>query len=1483
LAVTGSIANSTISLSAYTQLGGTGTVGTTTAGSSSVLAPGVAIGAISTLSIAGDLTFATGSYAADIGPGSADKLQVSGVTTIAPNSGLSIVSDAAATYAPGVYTLLNSAGNLSGQFSYVNYYGSFSSGIVPFISYDAHDVFLTLSQEKTWLSSPGTNLFASTGNWASGAAPGSGETAVFGNSSITTVAINGPTTIGAMRFTGGVPRYTFDVAGAGGLTINNRGITDPFFSAPAFNVANGSSLTFTGFATSAGALIDVALGGVLFYSGGADPGTSRIDGPDGVLDIGGINRTTFGISRLGTIGTIDLGGKTLLVTGGVTVAANIVDNSLSNGSHPSAVRISGGGVRFTGTGAYTGGTIIDSNGTLRLGNNGTTGSIVGNVADDGLLSFERSDTITYGGVISGAGRVLQSGSGTTILGATNTYTGVTTVSGGRLLVDGAIASSAVTVASGAILGGAGNVGATTVQGGGTLAPGDGIGTLQINGNLNLASGANYAEDLSSMAADQIIVNGNASIAGNFTANLSGGGFSHQTYTILHSIGTVSGAFASISFTGLTPGSIAGVSYSAHDVYLTITPMDAASADFGGDGKSDILWQKADGPVLIWQMNASGTVGSSTSLGVVNPAVWSLSGIGDYNGDGKADVLLRNADGTVANWLMNGAAIAGSNTLGTMDSSWSLKGSDDFNDDGIDDILWEKSDGTVVIWRMNASGGIASIFNLNTFGSSIAGVGDFNGDGQSDILLRGTAGEVKVWLINGGAVAATRLLSTMNKFWSVKGSGDFNGDGRDDLLWQKTDGTVVIWQMNAAGLIASSTTLGVVDPAVWSLSVGGDYNGDGKADILLRNANGSVYNWLMNGAAIAGSSFLNNMSSSDVAVPPPVTVPPPPVSNTNDFNGDSKADMLWHKADGTVVIWQTNAGGSVAVSTDLTVVDPTVSSLQGVGDYNGDGKADILLHNADDSVTIWLMNGAAIASTANLTSMSSVTSVKGSGDFNGDGRADILWDNSSSSAATIWLMNASGGIGTSLSVSTVGVSIAGVGDYNGDGTADILLRKLDGTVGDWLMSNGQLSGSNNLGQMDSSWSVIGSGDFNGDGISDILWQKSDGTVVIWQMNDANTVASKTNLGIVNPVIWSLSAVADYNGDGKADILLRNANGSVYNWLMNGPSIAGSNSLGAMSSSALSTPSLVTVPAPHLIVRKDFDNDGHADILWHKSDGTVLLWRMNGAGAIGSTASLHAVDPAVSTLSTLGDYNGDGFADVLLRNADTTVQDWLGPNAGNFQVLGLGQTMDSSWSRIGSGDFGADGADDILWQKSDGTVLIWTMLKSSGLTGGAVSGITNLGVVNPAAWSLSAVADYNGDGKADVLLRNANGGVYDWLMNGPGIAGSNFLGIMDNTWSIIGTGDFGGDGKADILWQKSDGTVVIWQMNSSGGVASTTNLGVVNPAAWSLLDVGDYNGDGKADVLLRSAAGSVADWLMNGAAIMGSNSLGTMNNSWTAITR
>ena len=160
----------------------------------------------------------------------------------------------------------------------------------------------------------------------------------------------------------------------------------------------------------------------------------------------GTGTTTLTGTNTYTGGTTISAGTLQLGNGGTTgsVAGNIVDNSALVFNRSDALTYAGvisgtgsltqigtGTTMLTGTNTYTGGTTISA-GTLQVGAGGTTGSIAGNVLDNGVLAFNRSDATTFDGVISGTGAVTKSGAGTQTLTGDNTYTGTTTISAGTL-------------------------------------------------------------------------------------------------------------------------------------------------------------------------------------------------------------------------------------------------------------------------------------------------------------------------------------------------------------------------------------------------------------------------------------------------------------------------------------------------------------------------------------------------------------------------------------------------------------------------------------------------------------------------------------------------------------------------------------------------------------------------------------------------------------------------------------------------------------------------------------------------------------------------------------------------------------------------------------------------------------------------------------------------------------------------------------------
>ena len=164
---------------------------------------------------------------------------------------------------------------------------------------------------------------------------------------------------------------------------------------------------------------------------------------------------------------------------------------------------------LTGTGSATTNWNIQD-GTLQLGNGGTSGSVIGNLttASAGTLAFNRSDTFTFDNLVLGTGTISQIGTGTTIMTADNSaFAGSTTIKAGTLSVNG-ILGGTVNVQSGGRLQGTGQVGTTTSDG--TIAPGNSIGTLTIGGNYTGNGGTLEIESVlggDASPTDRLVVTG----------------------------------------------------------------------------------------------------------------------------------------------------------------------------------------------------------------------------------------------------------------------------------------------------------------------------------------------------------------------------------------------------------------------------------------------------------------------------------------------------------------------------------------------------------------------------------------------------------------------------------------------------------------------------------------------------------------------------------------------------------------------------------------------------------------------------------------------------------------------------------------------------------------------------------------------------------------------------------------------------------------
>ncbi|WP_431268690.1 FG-GAP repeat domain-containing protein [Dankookia sp. P2] len=168
---------------------------------------------------------------------------------------------------------------------------------------------------------------------------------------------------------------------------------------------------------------------------------------------------------------------------------------------------------------------------------------------------------------------------------------------------------------------------------------------------------------------------------------------------------------------------------------------------------------------------------------------------------------------------------------------------------------------------------------------------------------------------------------------------------------------------------------------------------------------------------------------------------------------------------------------------------------------------------------------------------------------------------------------------------------------------------------------------------------------------------------------------------------------------------------------------------------------------------------------------------GTGQLQFTAPVGAGDH----LSLVGDFNGDGRDDLLFRSDATgayRIEQTIIVAPRPEQTPIAFDAPDRAWSIDFTGDFNGDGRDDFLWQHTnaagqvDGRVM-WLMDGADRVGGGLL--------YEPGqGWSLSATADYNNDGRTDLMWKHTSGWHVEWLMDGPNIQAFGA--------SIPSTGDF-----------------------------------------------------------------------------------------------
>jgi Bacterial Ig-like domain (group 3)/FG-GAP-like repeat len=421
------------------------------------------------------------------------------------------------------------------------------------------------------------------------------------------------------------------------------------------------------------------------------------------------------------------------------------------------------------------------------------------------------------------------------------------------------------------------------------------------------------------------------------------------------------------------------------------------------------------------------------------------------------------------------------------------------------------------------------------------------------------------------------------------------------------------------------------------------------------------------------------------------------------------------------------------------------------------------------------------------------------------------------------------------------------------------------------------------------------DVNGDGIPDIVVPTITSTAnpgVVTFTGNVTTLLGKGDgtftTGPVSALTWTnslLPLTGDFNGDGKKDLLI---GGTVLFGGGDGTFTAGPTN--SALAAALTSNTFVGAAA-------DLSNNGKLDVVI-SVPGSVAIFNGNGDGTF-QTGPVYAGLPD-SEQVTITDIDGDGNPDIFLGTSngglytlggyDTPIpffQVLMGRGDGTFVDSALyqqgtynlpGSSGINTGSQIAIADFNGDSKADLLVlnRNNVGTSpssLVMLPGDGKGNLGTPVTSSANLGPI------MVIAADMNNDQKPDAVLiglgTDENPKVSVLINQGNGTFAAEQDYTLAATATSLAVGDFNGDGLMDVaVGEGSSGVFVL--LGQSNGTLGTAKM--VDPSNASDLVAGSLTGNGRADLVVVDA-GVAGTQQATGALVV---YLGNADGSFTAAT-